>query len=108
MTKFLCGECIHNSDKGGGCLIPKNLGYVDNCNRYLPKDKPIVQTNEEYIHSLNTEQLAEFLADKYNEVVDTVLSDASCVIDDIDQDDYWYRKADVVEWLKQPHTNEER
>ena len=104
MTKFLCGECIHNSDKGGGCLIPKNLGYVDNCNRYLPKDKPIVQTNEEYIHSLNTEQLAEFLADKCNEVVDTVLSDASCDIDDVDNDDYWYRQADFVEWLKQPHT----
>lgn len=106
MMKFLCGECIYNSDKGGGCLIPKNLGYVDNCNRYLPKDKPIVQTNEEYIHSLNTEQLAEFLADKCNEVVDTVLSDASCDIDDVDNDDYWYRQADFVEWLKQPHTNE--
>ena len=62
MSKYLCGECIHNSDKGGGCLIPKNLGYVDNCNRYLPKDRPIVQTNEEYLKSCNTEQLADFLA----------------------------------------------
>ena len=61
MSKFLCGECIHNSNKGGGCLIPKNLGYVDNCNRYLHKDKPIVQTNEEWLKSMNTEQLAEFI-----------------------------------------------
>ena len=58
MTKFLCGECIHNSDKGGGCLIPKNLGYVDNCNRYLPKDRPIVQTNEEWLRSATFEELA--------------------------------------------------
>ena len=64
MSKFLCGECIHNNDKGGGCLIPRNLGYVDNCNRYLPKDRPIVQTNEEWIKSLNTEQLARWIAEE--------------------------------------------
>ena len=64
-------------------------------------------TNEEWLHTLNTEQLAEFLADKCNEVVETVLSDASCDIGDIDNDDYWYRRADFVEWLKQPHTSKE-
>jgi hypothetical protein len=53
--------------------------------------------------SLSTEELAEFLADKCNEVVDTVLSDSSCNIDDADQDDYWYRKTDFVEWLKEIH-----
>ena len=61
------------------------------------------QTNKEWIQSATTEQLAEFLADKCNEVVDTVLSDASCNIDDADQDDYWYRKTDFVEWLKEIH-----
>ena len=61
------------------------------------------QTNKEWIQSATTEQLAEFLADKCNEVVDTVLSDASCIIDDADQDDYWYRKTDFVEWLKEMH-----
>ena len=61
------------------------------------------QTNKEWIQSATTEQLAEFLADKCNEVVDTVLSDASCNIDDADQDDYWYRKTDFVEWLKETH-----
>ena len=70
------------------------------CNFYKPK-KP--QTNEEWLRSATTEQLAEFLADKCNEVVDCVLLDASCVFGDVDQDDYWYRKVDMVEWLKQPH-----
>jgi hypothetical protein len=77
------------------------------CSDYEPKEqieKPM--TNEEWIKSANTEQLAEFLADKCNEVVETVLSDASCDIGDIDNDDYWYRRADFVEWLKQPHTKE--
>lgn len=95
MTKFLCGECIHNSDKGGGCLIPKNLGYVDNCNRYLPKDKPIVQTNEEYIHSLNTEQLADvFFEYRYVNATPRqklwMSASEECI------------KTDIVEWLKQP------
>jgi hypothetical protein len=67
----------------------------------LPKKEP--QTNEEWLRSCTTEQLAEWLADKFNEVVDVVLSDASCIIDDADQDDYWYRQVDIVEWLKKPH-----
>ena len=63
----------------------------------------ITLTNEEWLRSCTTEQLAEFLADKCNEVVETVLSDASCDIGDIDNDDYWYRQADFVEWLKEIH-----
>ena len=80
MTKFLCGECIHNSDKGGGCLIPKNLGYVDNCNRYLPKDRPIVQTNEEWFCGLSTEEKAKVFAtrfggsaERYNRIYDETM-----------------------------------
>ena len=72
---------------------------VENCVRF----KSVEQTNEEYLRSLNKEQLAGFLADKCNEVVETVLSDASCDIGDIDNDDYWYRQADFVEWLKEKH-----
>ena len=109
MTKFLCGECIHNSDKGGGCLIPKNLGYVDNCNRYLPKDKPIVQTNEEHIHSLNTEQLAEWLANVINTNPCGYLLDCNeCSLNDkCKEDDYPTSAEAWVEWLKQQHTNKE-
>ena len=72
---------------------------VENCVRF----KSVEQNNEEWLKSMNTEQLAEFLADKCNEVVETVLSDASCDIGDIDNDDYWYRQADFVEWLKEKH-----
>ena len=94
MSKFLCGECIHNSDKGGGCLIPKNLGYVDNCNRYLPKDRPIVQTNEEWIKQCTTEQLADVFFD-YRYINATprqklwMSANEKCI------------KTDIVEWLKQ-------
>lgn len=77
-----CGRAIHETI---GC------GY------YVPF------TNEEWLKRCTTEQLAEFLADKCNEVVETVLSDASCDIGDIDNDDYWYRQADFVEWLKEKH-----
>lgn len=101
MTKFLCEECIHNSDKGGGCLIPKNLGYVDNCNRYLPKDRPIVQTNEEYLRSCDTEQLAESLLNimANNEFTLYLLHTEKKSMQEM--------KDAVVEWLKQPHTVKE-
>ena len=67
------------------------------------KKRKANMTNEEWLKQCTTEQLAEFLADKCNEVVETVLSDASCDIGDIDNDDYWYRQADFVEWLKEKH-----
>ena len=78
------------------CPKCNGTGEVDENSR------PIL-TNEEWLKQCTTEQLAEFLADKCNEVVETVLSDASCDIGDIDNDDYWYRQADFVEWLKEKH-----
>lgn len=93
MTKFLCGECIHNSDKGGGCLIPKNLGYVDNCNRYLPKDRPIVQTNEEWLHTLTTEQLADKLTDFFFWLVPTIPT----------EDKREQIRKKIENWLKEKH-----
>ena len=80
-------------------LHTPNVGRCIKCNG----SGEFEPTNEEYLRSCATEQLAEFLADKCNEVVETVLSDASCDIGDIDNDDYWYRKADFVEWLKEKH-----
>ena len=79
---WLPNEKCHNC---GGC------GYVN-------------MTNEEYIRSLNTEQLAEYLADKFNEVVDFILHEVDENAEDIEPDDYWYRQDVIVEWLKQPHT----
>ena len=65
----------------------------------------VVQTNEEHLKSCNTEQLAEYLADKFNEVVDFVLHEVDENAEDIEPDDYWYRQDVIVEWLKQPHSN---
>lgn len=101
MSKFLCGECIHN---GCGCLIPNNLGYVDNCQHYMHKHIPNVEmTNEEYIHSLNTEQLAEWIAkqkcygcndEPYDEKHGTC---NYCMTKKTEQ---------IKEWLKKPHIKE--
>ena len=93
MTEIYCKDCEH-FDK---CV----RGYMPDCPVYYPKKG--IMTNEEWLKQCTTEQLAEFLADKCNEVVETVLSDASCDIGDIDNDDYWYRQADFVEWLKEKH-----
>ena len=78
---------------------------TDICDKCGGTGKGVIEplTNEEWLKQCTTEQLAEFLADKCNEVVETVLSDASCDIGDIDNDDYWYRQADFVEWLKEKH-----
>ena len=95
MTKILCGECIHNSDKGGGCLIPKNLGYVDNCNHYLPKDRPIVQTNEEWFCQLSTEEKAKVFANATYSTAETPLTIL-----------WGGKEAEQKKWemwLKQPH-----
>ena len=100
MTKILCGECIHNSDKGGGCLIPKNLGYVDNCNRYLPKDRPIVQTNEEYLRSATTEQLADVLLEHFEWGLS--INAEYCFTEKYVEQN----REHILEWLKQPHREE--
>ena len=74
------------------------------CSRYVPKEYK--QTNEEWLRSLNTEQLAEFLADQCNDVVDFILRETDEQAGNIEPDDYWYRQDEFVEWLKQPHTFE--
>ena len=93
MPEIYCKDCEH-FDK---CV----RGYMPDCPVYYPKKG--IMTNEEWLKQCTTEQLAGFLADKCSEVVETVLSDASCDIGDIDNDDYWYRQADFVEWLKEKH-----
>ena len=68
------------------------------CSFYKPK-KPM--TKEEYLKSCNTEQLAEWIADKINDTVYSMSIDAWA--GDVDRDEYWQRKSEWVEWLKQPH-----
>ena len=55
---------------------------LDKSEVILQAGKPQPMTNEEYLKSLDTKQLAKFLADKFNEVV-------------------------IAEWLKQPHSPKE-
>lgn len=62
MTEYVCEKCIHRYPKGG-CLVPSNLGYVEQCKHFTEESKPKPMTNEEYLHTLNTEQLADVLAD---------------------------------------------
>ena len=77
----------------------------DGCKKFTPTPSEPM-TNEEWIKQCTTEQLAEFLADKCNEVVDFVLHEVDENAGDIEPDDYWYRQSVVAEWLKQPHTFE--
>ena len=82
------------------CSKCKNAYYVVNKEK-MNKPKPM--TNEEWLRKCTTEQLAEYLADKFNEVVDFVLHEVDENAEDIEPDDYWYRQDVIVEWLKQPH-----
>lgn len=65
----------------------------------LDKLYPTELTNEEHLKSLDTEQLADFIADVCYELLDDVWSndgDTSCDYRETEKN-YW------VEWLKQPH-----
>lgn len=63
-----------------------------------------VMTEQEWLQTATTEQLAEFLADELNDVVERVLEGVWLNDGDTDRDEYYQRQTDVLEWLKQPHT----
>ena len=69
------------------------------CNFYKPK-KPM--TNEEHIHSLNTEQLAEHLLNVWMDGAFNVNAEFGLNEAQIEQ-----HKGYIVEWLKQPHSAKE-
>lgn len=85
--KIRCDDCKFVED----CA---DYGW-DGCRKFTPKpSKPM--TNEEYIHSLNTEQLAEWLRGVY----------WHCHEIDCEHCNYPWRcmeKGDIVEWLEQPY-----
>ena len=91
------------------CNNPKLREYgngiyrCDVCETYFDKDGNIVPTEQEYIQTCNTEQLAEYLADVCYGLLDDVWGndgDTSCNYRETEKN-YW------VEWLKQPHTPKE-
>ena len=83
----------------------KDFYVCDFCETYFDKDENVVMTEQEWLQTCDTEQLAEWIADKSNEIISWILAevdehDGEC----IDEDDYWQKKSDVLEWLKQPHS----
>jgi hypothetical protein len=63
-------------------------------------EDPRPQTNEEWLRSCSTEQLAEYLSDVFYGLLDDVWGndgDTSCDYRETEKN-YW------VEWLKQPHS----
>lgn len=72
----------------------------DGCNKYTPMPKQ-PQTNEEYLKSCTTEQLAEFLADTINEIIDGITYEMEEGV--VDQNDFYQTKHCWVEWLKEKH-----
>jgi len=78
---MLCDRCIHALN----CPAKAEHGGAIRCSAYKPQE----QTNEEWLRSATTEQLAE------------------CIIGvDYGADDNDIKIAKLVEWLKQPHTKE--
>ena len=84
--------CIHEK------YCQRHIGQnFDSCILFSRNSKPM--TNEEYIHTLNTEQLAEWLSGVY----------WHCHEIDCKHCNYPWRcmeKGDIVVWLKQPHKKE--
>ena len=95
---------------GAGVIQGQAPGLVSCCPACNGKGF-IEQTNEEYIHSLNTEQLAELLTKVDEKFPCGTLLKCNqscglfekCISDDIEptNEEAW------VEWLKQPHTVKE-
>lgn len=70
----------------------------------------VQMTNEEWLHTLNTEQLAEWIISLCVTYFDrTDLSIVGAVKESLKINDHYdghIQKDLLVEWLKQPHTNE--
>ena len=80
--------------KQGETCVAHNGYDIWRCTAF--KDKGVPMTNEEYLRSLNTEQLAEWLRGVY----------WHCHEIDCEHCNYPWRcmeKGDIVEWLEQPY-----
>ena len=87
MKDYICPHCIHV----GMCYVPRSIGCVEHCNSYKPDPQYQKEQNEEeWLKSLNTEQLAEFIRKQRDDWSDGWYSDC-------------HRFEEIVEWLKQPH-----
>ncbi len=102
MTKW-CNTCDHKAYCRGG-----NDTYTMGCSRYI-KAKPKPMTNEEWLKSLDTEQLAKFIFwqhfDVYGKTLYELMVNASRGVSRDKQAEVMI--GAVVEWLKQPHKDGE-
>ena len=82
------------------------LSMTDFENHFAQANKPL--TEQEYLQTCNTEQLAEFIAETINtNPCGYPLSCNECgLIDRCREDEHPSSKEAWVEWLKQPHTKE--
>ena len=93
----IVGSAVPDILRGRGAIFSSN--ECDMCHG----SGEVPMTNEEYLRSCTTEQLAEFIADVCYGLLDDVWSndgDTSCDYRETEKN-YW------VEWLKQPHTPKE-
>ena len=90
------------------CNNPKLREYgngiyrCDVCETYFDKDENVVLTEQEWLQTCNTEQLAEAILQQwihgaYHGVGEFGLTDKEIELS----------RKDIVEWLKQPHTIKE-
>lgn len=77
--------------KGTGKTYRASVDLYSRCDECRGTGE-IVRTNEEWLHTMNTEQLADVLSDFY-------LMGVSHGINGMDIT----QRANFVEWLKQPH-----
>ena len=66
----------------------------------------IQQTEQEYIQTCDTEQLAKWITDKINAKLRMALHDAELYDGDVNENEYMENEDEWVEWLKQPHREE--
>ena len=113
----LCSSCSRQNFCGNGITNHYCTGYAPITYQYhtdiiippfdadveLDKLDNESMTEQEWLQTCNTEQLAGFIADVCYELVDDIWSnceDTSCNYRQTEKD-YWVR------WLKQPHTTKE-
>lgn len=107
ITILSCPQCgfPRIRDCGNG------LYQCDDCGTHFDKDENIVLTEQEWLQTCNTEQLAERIISLCVTYFDrTDLSIVGAVKESLKINDHYdghIQKDLLVEWLKQPHTIKE-
>jgi len=90
-----CDKC-----NGDGFILDEN-GEAHDCDKCYCCGYLDVETNEEWLRQASTEELAEFLADTINEIIDGITYEMEEGV--FDQDDFYQTKHCWVEWLQEVH-----